>query len=398
MNRVRIHSLHLGNTSWDFPLTTTTRKMNRKCWMALFVVLWTICVSFLVHRWITLSGSMYSCASSVDSTGNSVDTKQIAITNQRTALQGNSKSMLVTINATSSNGNLRNFIYTIQTESCISPYLLRPEVFGDGRKNDVLILSWKQPCAQENSRHLKHIKYIYKANSSWSEGRNILYHFVKEMPKNYLYYIFMDDDMTFDFNSDFSKRYRDLGINSPLQAFENFLLKHEPAIGLPLYCGERNSPNCDKMKRLKPIPEYLPVTIWFDAAFNAFHRNAVDLMLPYRLDYEQKSWWQSQKFVILAADLIFRGQILRFAPVIASNNVHREYPRWDADNWAHIYNILKDEMPNEFKDKVIDWKPNDRNINAVPVVQGDIVITPMGRMKIPVGKITVEPYKHLKTS
>lgn len=152
----------------------------------------------------------------------------------------------------------------------------------------------------------------------------------------------MDDDVTFDFsNSAFSERDRALGISSPLQAFEDFLLKHEPAIGVPLYCSRRKTPNCDKIKKLNPIPEYLPVTIWFDAAFTAFHRNASDLMLPYRLDYDLKSWCQSQKFVILAADLILRG----FAPIKATNIVYRNYPRWDSDNWAHIYNILKNEMP-----------------------------------------------------
>ena len=86
------------------------------------------------------------------------------------------------------------------------------------------------------------------------------------------------------------------------------------------------------MKRLKPTPEYPPVTIWFDAAVTPFHR-----MLPYRLDYEKRSWYQSQKFVILGADLMFRGQVLRFAPLSATNNKHREYPRRNSDNWAHIY-------------------------------------------------------------
>ena len=67
-----------------------------------------------------------------------------------------------------------------------------------------------------------------------------------------------------------------------------------------------------------------------------FDRNALCLMLPYRLDYEKRSWYQSQKFVILGADLMFRGQVLRFAPLSATNNEHREYPRRNSDNWAHI--------------------------------------------------------------
>ena len=382
---------------------------NRKRWMAFVAVSCTISALVIVQYWRTASDSgkdisqMYSPANSADQKGKSMDTKQAAITNQTTAQinrETSSNTIDETVNVTPSSGiNLTDFIYLTQTESCLPPYLLRPEVFGDGHKIDVLVLSWKQPCAQENSRHLKHIKYIFKADSTWSKGRNILYRLAKENPKNYLYYVFLDDDMFFEFtNPDFSKRFRDLGFNSPLRAFEDFLLKHEPAIAVPMYCPSRSRGNCDKMLNMKPMPEYLPVTIYFDAAFNVFHRNASDLMLPYRLDYEQKSWWQSQKFVILAADLIFRGQILRFAPLLAYNTKHRKYPRWDSDNWTDMYNNLKDEMPNEFKDKVSDWRPNESNIDSTPMVQGDIVIAPMGRMKIPVGRMTVEPYKHLKNS
>ena len=361
----------------------------RRYWMALFVISCTVSACLLLQ---------YFRVSSEIAKVNSVDIKQAAITNRTTGLDRNSVRNLKSVDDnTSPSGNFSNFIYMTQTESCLGPYLLRPDIFGNGCKNDVLVLSWEKPCAQ-NLTYLKHIKYIYKANSSWSEGRNILYRFAKEIPQNYLYYIFMDDDMTFQFtNSAFRKRYRDLGCSSPLQAFEDFLLKHEPAIGVPLFCSGRG--RCDNMKRLKPMPEYLPVTIWFDAAVTAFHRNALDLMLPYRLDYEKKSWYQSQKFVILGAYLMFRGQVLRFAPLSATNNAHREYPRWNSDNWAHIYNILKEEMPKEFKDQVDwSWKPTKRNIKTLPVVQNDTVITPMWKMKIPVGKMTVEPYKHLKNS
>lgn len=52
----------------------------------------------------------------------------------------------------------------------------------------------------------------------------------------------------------------------------------------------------------------------------------------------------------------------------------------------------------ELRDKIGDWKPNPRNIFAMPVVENDTVITPMRKMKIPAGKMAVQPYKHLKTS
>ena len=174
--------------------------MNRKCLMALFAVASTISVCLVLQYWEALSHSYkkitdwtYSSANSTDQKGNSVAPK----TNQTTALQGNSKSIEETKDNTASSDNSTNFIYLTQTESCIPPYLLHPDIFGYPRKNDVVVLSWQRPCAEENSTHFKHIKYIYKAKSSWSEGRNILYRYAKEMPKNYLYYIFMDDDVIF---------------------------------------------------------------------------------------------------------------------------------------------------------------------------------------------------------
>jgi hypothetical protein len=306
-------------------------------------------------------------------------------------------------NITSSSCQL---IYLVQTEICLADYLLQSGLFGDGCQNDILVLSWKKPCTSHFSLRFKHIQYIYKANTTWSTGRNMLYHLAKKIPKSYLYYIFMDDDIRFNFTSSaFEERYRSIGILWPLQAFEDFLLKYEPAIGMPLYCsrclrmnkitGKPETICCDRVKNLKPLPEYLPFTIHFDAAFNAFHKNAVDHILPYRLEHEHRSWWQSQKFVIIASELMFRGQALRFFPVAVFNEKHRAYPREDWDNWSNIYNILKEEMPEKYR-KHFKWTPSYSTINVVPRVINNTVFTPMWNVEIPRGKITVEPFKHLK--
>ena len=305
-------------------------------------------------------------------------------------------------NTTSSSSR---FIYLIQTDRCLANHFLQPGLFGDGFENDILVLSWKQECTSHFSEKFKHIMYIYKANTTWSNGRNILYNIAKKIQKNYLYYIFMDGDLSFNFTSlAFEERYRNLGIHWPLQAFEDFLLKHEPAIGMPLYCSRCYRLNkitrkpeticCDQVKDLKPLPDYLPVSIYFDAAFNAFHKDAIGHILPYRLDHEQRSWWQSQKFVILASELVFRGQVLRFFPVTVLNEQHREYPKADWDNWSNIYNILKAEMPRKYRQH-FNWTPDYSTVDVMPSVINNTVITPMRNVEIPSGKIAVEPFKHL---
>ena len=378
--------------------------MVRKVWIILPIATWSICVFLVVKYW----GNLLSRPNVIIWNGvpSNITAQKISILstiqtpsdvysslapNSTYVLRKSSKNLLPNISS-------HNFMYMIQTESCLADHLLLPGLFGVGCKSDVLVLTWKESCSSQLSGRFEHVKYIHKENSSWSEGRNILYHFAKRIPKNYLYYIFMDDDLTFDFtNSAFSARYRSLGIHWPLQAFEDFLLKHEPAIGLPIYCRCRrdNKNCCDPAKYLNPLPDYLPATIYFDAAFTAFHKNAVDLLLPYRTDYEAQSWWQSQKFLILAADLMFRGQVLRFTPFQVFNRVHRKYPRADWDNWDHLYNILKSEIPKMYRDQG-DWKPSYSNIDLMPIIQNNTVITPLWKMEIPRGKITVEPFKHMK--
>ncbi|XP_046863351.1 uncharacterized protein LOC124457105, partial [Xenia sp. Carnegie-2017] len=85
-----------------------------------------------------------------------------------------------------------------------------------------------------------------------------------------------------------------------------------------------------------PFLELLPVSIHFDAACNAFHKNAIKFLLPYRLMYENRSWHDSQKFLIMAADLIFRGQIVHILPVTTTNAKHRAFPKNKFVKWAHL--------------------------------------------------------------
>ena len=299
-----------------------------------------------------------------------------------------------------------DFIYLIQTESCLSSYLMHKGLLGGATSQKVLVLSWKTPCKEANALRYKHIEYLYKAGTTWSEGRNLLYRFSKSFPGDHLYYIFLDDDMEFYFRNDsYRHRYHDRGIQSPLQAFEDFLRSYEPAVGMPMHCsrclrptgiaGEFESLCCDKMNRMEPLPDYLPVAIHFDAAFNAFHKNAVEFLLPYRLDYDNQSWWESQKFVILLTDILFRGQVLRFSPVTAINIQHRTYPKLALDNWRAIYDILRSETPTEYRNRML-FVPNSSNVDVFPVVKDSVMYTPTWNITIPRTKTPVIPYKHFK--
>ncbi|XP_046864267.1 uncharacterized protein LOC124458262 [Xenia sp. Carnegie-2017] len=292
----------------------------------------------------------------------------------------------------------QRFFYLIQTEGCLPEYLMSTTIFGQQSMNDVLVLTFESLCKKEHSRPSYNIEYIYKPNTTWSEGRNILYERAINSSKDYIYYVFMDGDLTFHFTSSKFERVFSKNQSSPLKTFERLLLEYEPAIGVPWFCikwGQNHYPLCWRPYKY-PFREVLPVSIHFDAACNAFHKNAIKFLLPYRLKYENSSWHNSQKFLVIAADLIFRGQILHILPVTTTNAKHRNYPRNNWDNWAHLYGILLKEIPPQYR-KVNKWLPNENLVKFTPIIRNETVYTPYMRVKIPKHRIHIEPYRYFKS-
>lgn len=142
---------------------------------------------------------------------------------------------------------------------------------------DVLVLSWKTNCTlmKLSSKGYK-IKYIFRPSLTWSRGRNILFKHAMNLTIGYLYYIFMDGDLTFSFTSSEFKRmyYKDNDSGCLLKVFEKHLLKHEPAIVVPHFSHDLDTH---------------PVTLYWNGLY------------VYSTLYQ---------FIILDADLIFCGQVL----------------------------------------------------------------------------------------
>lgn len=301
----------------------------------------------------------------------------------------------------------KEFIYLVQAESCLPKHLLDTCRFGTGSNRDVIVLSWKAKCTDHNSGiDFPHVQYIFRTNTSWGSGRNILYRLVLLRRKDYLYYIFLDEDLEFSFTDGVTHEdVYNTSVNSPLLAFENFLRGHEPAVGLANFCSicgkyipDKSAYVAAKCCSPKPsssiFPPIFPVSISFDAGFNAFHRDAIKYLLPYNLEYEKVSWWESQKYVILAADLFFRGQVLRYNPVTVINTKHREYPKAAFQNWKHILSKLRALLPERlrtlsvFHDEPI---PNmDFNIS------GNVLFTPRWNITIPKPKTPIIPLRHFQ--
>lgn len=301
-----------------------------------------------------------------------------------------------------SNQKRKAITYLVQAESCLSEHFSSFIKLESSTRRDVIVLSWWKQCL-DSSRNLSGVVYVDGKNTSWSTGRNILYRLALKRNRNYLYYVFLDEDIEFSFTANISQDigYRK-GTSHPLEAFEIFLIDYEPAIGLCNYCSRCGKlvPNgsyvpglcCSPRPATNNLPPILPVTIGFDAAVNAFHTKAVQHLLPYRLDYEETSWWESQKYVILASDILFRGQVVRYTPVTAINNEHRDYPQLALDNWGDILGDIRKGVPEEYRNQsVFNRKPE---VDMVPEVSDNVLYTPLWNISISGPKSPIVPYGH----
>ena len=118
---------------------------------------------------------------------------------------------------------------------------------------------------------------------------------------------------------------------NPWREFEDFLKRIEPAVAavdadshpcLPDVYTARKNQGCV----LKEPAEYLPA-VRFDAAFNGFHYQAVEYILPYSGRFDATTWWYNQLYVAVKCEIIFRGQAVLHNTLHAINPFHRPYPR-----------------------------------------------------------------------
>ena len=245
----------------------------------------------------------------------------------------------------------RKFIYLIQTEECIPAYLASPDVLGDGEAChcELLVLSYKSKCL---NNPLPHAKYIFNSSATWTTGRSLLYTTAISRQEQYLYYVFMDDDVQL-FEKDGKS-----GIN-PWRWFESLLNRIEPPLAaadnpdwrLIDHVHERRQINCTLVPS---TDEYFPA-VWFDAIFNAMHYKAVrhimGTVLPYWNKFDKKSWWLADWYVNIMTDMAFHGQAILLAKVMTSNNKHRPYPKGihDAAVLKSVANDIRKLIPDKYR-------------------------------------------------
>uniref|UniRef100_A0A7S1IP68 Uncharacterized protein n=1 Tax=Eutreptiella gymnastica TaxID=73025 RepID=A0A7S1IP68_9EUGL len=152
----------------------------------------------------------------------------------------------------------------------------------------------------------------FAQHTTWTSGRNTLWQLAKRMPRTYVYYIFLDDDVSC--------------VEGSFREFEKALLAHRPAIAVPTLLIDRKA---DRRVQVQ-------TTLNFDAIMNAFHTDVMfgGTVLPYFDLFDtgmipgfKASWWVSQLLVVYEAQILYPRHIARVNTVRIKNLHHGHYPK-----------------------------------------------------------------------
>ena len=86
--------------------------------------------------------------------------------------------------------------------------------------------------------------------------------------------------------------------------------------------------------------EYM-MTLWYNAAFNAFQYKAVEYMLPYLDKMVDES---CQLHQIAWAEMVFGGQIVTSRKLIAHNPRHRPYLQSTTDKYDSVLCVIVENI------------------------------------------------------
>ncbi|MEG3881163.1 tetratricopeptide repeat protein [Microcoleus sp. herbarium7] len=191
----------------------------------------------------------------------------------------------------------KKFLYLVQTDGELPSHYSNI----NHENADVLYLCWKHPRPGD----------IYFPNSTWTQGRNKLLEAAKQLEGDYLYYIFLDDDIEF--------------IAGDWRIFEALLLEYQPGIATPQVTFYPTKFD-DSVE--------VQIVYAFDAVFNAFHRDVVadNVLLPYLENFDEESWLLSQLILIHLAGVCYHEKVWQFNHVKVTQVKHRPYPKGSASD------------------------------------------------------------------
>lgn len=216
------------------------------------------------------------------------------------------------------------FIYLTQTEQCLTPSLIQTLELSDASKCrcDVIVLSYKTECVEKSTSH---ITYLFDNETTWGSGGDKLYFHAMERRLNYLYFIFLDDDITLQFTKAATPEMMRL---TPISIFQEWLLENAPAVGIGDYERHDVSSLSRHYRMLMTCnskiykKKKLSHPMLFGPLFTALHTNVLSHLFPMHIRHENRNWLFTDKYIAA-----FRRHGLVFCPVAVGNLFYRSYGR-----------------------------------------------------------------------
>lgn len=179
------------------------------------------------------------------------------------------------------------FLYLFQVHGDLP----RPLDRASGPDSTVRFLSYGAPSADPRALHYP--------SSSWTQGRNRLWRAVSDTTADYV--IFGDGDIRLE-----RMRPADEDLPAsldPWRAFEHFLRRHRPAVGVPNYAWHLSG-RADLTQPVQTIR-------FFDPVLTAIHREALAHLLPYCDLLEEECSDYSGSLLCSMAAALYPGLVLQ---------------------------------------------------------------------------------------
>ena len=245
-----------------------------------------------------------------------------------------------------------------QTAECLPPRLLHRDYVGDKYLCDchIYVLSYKKKCNKVDTARFNstspNITYLYKPGIGWGGGRNAIFNTARNSGHKYLYYLFMDDDVRLEYNTFTPK---ELKTTPPFRIFTDFLLRYRPAGAGPDYQHSNVVGNIIHTWHFKCNKYFIPEAFsvkFLDHCFTAFHKDTVDIVLPYTLQFDSLSYSIPCLQNSFAFQLAYFGHLMYFPWIRATNAEHRHHK----DGYVHdmptrtrMVNEMKNRTPTKYK-------------------------------------------------
>ncbi len=279
---------------------------------------------------------------------------------------------------------MKTVLYLIQTAKGM------PEIYeclqSKSNHRDYLLLSFKEKTSDTT---------IYAPNTTWTQGRNLLYHYVRDNNIHYDYYVFLDDDLLFQksgfLNAWTNEKLIEVMLNEIYKGKGISWMHQTQAAGfasleatfetgehpiVTMRCWNFNAKRKEKHQQaMQMLPQeirkkgventdwILQSVDWFDPCCNAISKRVffADTILPYSETYDSESWWISGIILVIKAQHYYPEQMIQNNQYMISNSCHTDYPR--GISWT---NIVNKEYKNLCKEYGIDKIQFSKGIEIKP--------------------------------